>query len=308
MASSKQLEKLFRAIGSRDWTAVDEVALAICGEIEAKGQLNSSRLLRGILRPNMSSVDGGGGGCNVLLPPSYATRIPTPDYFLSDLRVPKQQKSQISAFINESKYRDYLLQNGLEPRTKLLLCGPPGCGKSMAARCIGKELNLPVYLVHFHAIIGSLLGQTAVNIRQVFHFAESVPCVLLLDEIDAIGRRRGAEHEVGELDRIVIALLQELEHSKPRGVIVATSNLSQQLDEALWRRFELFLEFPRPSPTALLAYCAEFSKRNKIRISRQLSRQIASSDSYAVAKQKLEDEIRRELLRFIERSSGGKKN
>ncbi|MCH9033968.1 MAG: AAA family ATPase [Planctomycetes bacterium] len=46
-------------------------------------------------------------------------------------------------------------------------------------------------LVRFDAVIGAYLGQTAVHLRQLFHFAETTPCVLLLDELDALGKRRG---------------------------------------------------------------------------------------------------------------------
>src|SRR5208283_5165649 len=119
---------------------------------------------------------------------------------------------------------------------KILLHGPPGCGKSLTARAIGHELSLPVYTLRFNAIVGAFLGQTAQRLRQLFEFASTTSCVLLIDEIDALGKRRGNPMDVGELDRIVISLLQELEHSEPKGLLIAASNLARSLDEALWRR------------------------------------------------------------------------
>lgn len=109
--------------------------------------------------------------------------------------------------LHEIKNRRILEARGLKARNKILLTGPPGCGKSMTARALATELALPFFIVRLDAIIGAYLGQTANNLRELFAFATDTPCVLLIDEIDALGKQRGASLDVGELDRIVIAML-----------------------------------------------------------------------------------------------------
>jgi SpoVK/Ycf46/Vps4 family AAA+-type ATPase len=73
-------------------------------------------------------------------------------------------------------------------------------------------------VVRFDGVVGSYLGQTAARLRELFRYAEAVPSVLVLDEIDALAQRRGNPRDVGELDRVVVSLLQELEHSMPQGI------------------------------------------------------------------------------------------
>lgn len=110
---------------------------------------------------------------------------------------------------------------------------------------------MPVFTARLSAVVGSYLGQTGSNLRRLFAFAETNPAVVLLDELDALGRLRGRLQDVGEIDRVVISLLQELDHSRPAGVLVAATNLKEAIDPALWRRFDLVLRFPLPSRATL---------------------------------------------------------
>ena len=141
-------------------------------------------------------------------------------------------------------------------RTKVLFFGPPGCGKTLAARSLGAATGLDVLTVRFSSIVGAYLGQTGANLRALFRCAEVHSCILLLDEFDAIGRVRGRSEDVGELDRVVISLLQELDHTLPAGLVVAATNAPQSLDPAIWRRFDARLEFPAPSRRQLSQFAA----------------------------------------------------
>jgi len=199
----------------------------------------------------------------------------------------------------EWKHRDRLQKRGIAPRSKLLFHGPPGCGKSLTAQALGHELRIPVYMVRFDAVIGAYLGQTALHLRQLFHFAETTPCVLLLDELDALGKKRGNPLDVGELDRIVISLMQELEHSKPMGMIVGTSNLPKHLDDALWRRFDLDLFFARPTKRALRDFIKRLAAKKRVSIPSKVMSQAVSSDSFASAESVVDSEIRRQALLSI---------
>ncbi len=158
------------------------------------------------------------------------------------------------------------------------------------------ELKLPAFLVRFDAVIGSYLGQTAIHLRQLFHFAETTPCVLLLDELDALGKRRGNPLDVGELDRIVIALMQELEHAKPLGLIIGTSNLPKHLDAALWRRFDLAVPFKYPTKATLGTFASNVAAAKKIKLPARVARQAASGKSFAEAEAIIVAEARRQAM------------
>jgi SpoVK/Ycf46/Vps4 family AAA+-type ATPase len=128
----------------------------------------------------------------------------------------------------------------------VLFCGPPGCGKSVAAEALAKELYLPLATVRFDAVVSSYLGETATNLRKVFDYARSYPMVLLFDEFDAIGKLRTAEDEHGELKRVVNSFLQLLDGFRSDTLTVAATNHQGLLDPALWRRFDVVVRFPLP--------------------------------------------------------------
>jgi AAA+ superfamily predicted ATPase len=157
-------------------------------------------------------------------------------------------------------------------------------------------MHLPAYLVRFDAVIGAYLGQTAIHLRQLFHFAEITPCVLLLDELDALGKRRGNPLDVGELDRIVIALMQELEHSTPAGLIIGTSNMARHLDDALWRRFDLALAFPSPGRATLRRYAKQVATARAVSVPARVLRRAERSRSFANAESIIIAEARRQAI------------
>jgi SpoVK/Ycf46/Vps4 family AAA+-type ATPase len=170
-----------------------------------------------------------------------------PTVSLSEMVVNDPVRRSLERIIDEQRRRDLLMSFGLGPLRKILFCGPPGCGKTMAAEALAKELYLPLVLVRFDAVISSYLGETAANLRRVFEFSASRPMVLLFDEFDAIGKKRDDAEEHGELKRVVNAFLQMLDSSRGDALTIAATNHEKMLDHALWRRFDEVVVFPSPS-------------------------------------------------------------
>ncbi len=112
---------------------------------------------------------------------------------------------------------------------------------------LSRELGVPLLVVRFDAVVSSLLGETAANLRKVFDYVARGVWVVLFDEFDAIGRSRDDSTEHGELKRVVNAFLQMLDRFSGRSLIVAATNFEQALDPALWRRFDEIVRFERPS-------------------------------------------------------------
>ncbi|MEQ9409767.1 MAG: ATP-binding protein [Fuerstiella sp.] len=142
--------------------------------------------------------------------------------------------------------RERLSAYGLNPRKKVLLYGPPGCGKTLGAKRIAWNTGLPLMKVRFDALVSSYFGESASNLRAVFNAAREQPCVLLLDECDFIARSRVASKDIGEVARIVNTLLQLMEEYDAPGLLVATTNIESSLDEALFRRFDDVFQVPLP--------------------------------------------------------------
>lgn len=129
----------------------------------------------------------------------------------------------------------------------LLMYGPPGTGKSRLARHVARELGLDLYVARLDGLISSFLGSTSKNIRALFDFASRTPCVLFLDEFDAIAKLRGDSQELGELKRVVNSFIQNMDSLGSHSVVLAATNHEELLDAAVWRRFGYRLELAYPT-------------------------------------------------------------
>jgi SpoVK/Ycf46/Vps4 family AAA+-type ATPase len=170
-----------------------------------------------------------------------------PQRELDDLVLSGPVGTSLDRIIRERRESDVLKSHGLPPMGKFLFCGPPGCGKTVAAEAIAKELYLPLATVRFDAVVSSYLGETAANLRKVFDFARLRPMVLFFDEFDAIGKHRSAFDEHGELKRVVNSFLQLLDSFHADTLTIAATNHQGLLDSALWRRFDDIIFFPQPT-------------------------------------------------------------
>lgn len=129
----------------------------------------------------------------------------------------------------------------------LLMYGPPGTGKGRLARHISQELGLDLYVARLDGLISSFLGSTSKNIRALFDFASKNPCVLFLDEFDAIAKIRGDHQELGELKRVVNSFIQNLDSLGTRSLVIAATNHEELLDAAIWRRFSYRIALSSPT-------------------------------------------------------------
>ena len=166
--------------------------------------------------------------------------------------LPEAVEKRFQRIEKEYAARDRLAHYGLRYRQRILLYGPPGCGKTLGAERLAWNTGLTFLKVRFDAMVSSFLGETASNLRQIFDTASQAPCLLFLDECDSIAKSREDIQDVGEMKRVVNTFLQVLdEYEASSGLLVAATNLNKSLDTALWRRFDDVIELPKPGEQEL---------------------------------------------------------
>jgi hypothetical protein len=153
---------------------------------------------------------------------------------------------ELQEVVAERHQASALIRAGVGLTRTVLISGQPGVGKSMAARWLAQSMGIPLVSVDLATVVSSFLGTSGRNIRTVLEYAKSGSCVLLLDEFDALAKRRDDDTDIGELKRIVNVILLELDRWPDSNLLVAATNHRHLLDPAVGRRFDRQLELYPP--------------------------------------------------------------
>lgn len=251
MPRGELLKKLFYSYARGDNQSFKDVAIQIIRDEESK----NNRVLANALRRNLNATPPASSGDKErtlqVVPFEREKQLPLvdqvrPERLASDLILDRANQQTMQSLLREFRQRETLGAHGLRPRSRLLFCGPPGCGKTLCAEVLANEAGLPLLVASMDVLVSSLLGETASNLRKIFDHVAAQPVVLLLDEFDAIARLREDETLNGELRRVVNSLLTLIEKYKGQGFVVAATNHEKQLDPAIWRRFDEVVFFEKP--------------------------------------------------------------
>lgn len=243
-----EIGKIIEAGLDRDKEKVRSFAILLAkkmgedGEIRGSSRISSILEKKGVARATKDSL--------LPLPVDQESRmnIVDIDYYpqVEDLILSEPLRLKLQDFMDTIQHKKRMDDMGLEFFQSLLLYGYPGCGKTTAASYIAAKMHLPLVTARLDTMISSLLGATAKNIHKIFEYAKQQPCVLFLDEFDAIAKARDDQHELGELKRVVNSLLQNIDDYCDDGILIAATNHQELLDDAIWRRFQSVIEMPRP--------------------------------------------------------------
>jgi SpoVK/Ycf46/Vps4 family AAA+-type ATPase len=223
--------------------------------------------------------------------------VVNPTVGLNNLVLSTELQRRLRRIIKEQSHFGQLREHGLRARQRLLLLGPPGCGKTITAHALAHELGLPLCVVRLDAIFTKFLGETANKLRLVFDAVEKHRAVFLFDEFDSVGLSRGSEHDVGEMRRILNSFLVFIDNMSSHSVVVAASNHPEVLDPALFRRFDEIIEYSMPTPKEIeeVIRCRLATEKTKgidwLRIVRA-----ASNLSFAEASRMADDAVKERIL------------
>jgi hypothetical protein len=249
--NSTILKRLFGAIQQGNDSDVAVLCEKIIAEEKRKGHQKLAKQLSSILHTRPAAKPTGYSQGLTALPTSRRDSSPlfqtlSHEQLRHHMVVPPDVDARFLRVEKEYAARARLATYGLRPRNRILLHGPPGCGKSLGAERLAWATGLSLQKVRFDTLLSSYFGETATNLRRIFESAAERPCALFLDECDTIARARGDRNDVGEVSRIVNMLLQLLEEFHGDGLVIAATNLDEALDPAIFRRFDEVLEIPKP--------------------------------------------------------------
>jgi SpoVK/Ycf46/Vps4 family AAA+-type ATPase len=254
VARSALLRSLFTSWAAGSDSSFLVAARSIIDEERKKGH----RLLAGELEDALSDPRRPGAREPLSLRPVPKGRDERPllslnkaRWTFADLAYSSEVSASLRDLVEENERRTLLVTHALRPRQRILLVGPSGAGKTAAAHAVAAQLSLPVASANLAALTSSYLGETARNIESVVRFAETTPCVLVLDEFDALASERATPGDHGELRRVVATVLQALEDVRGESLVIATSNHPQMLDSAVWRRFDEVIRLTHPASTTI---------------------------------------------------------
>ena len=252
MATAEQLKALLRSYSDADGEQFLSVAMQIAASAARNGKSKLAEELKVLVKDvrQKQSTQRIGGAVPIIQPSGDLAKLLTvtyPNIRLSEMVLADSVRKPLNQVIREYKQKSRIREYGLTPKRKILLVGPPGCGKTMTSRALAGELKLPHFSVQLHRLITKFMGETAASLHLIFEMMQKTPGVYLFDEFDAIGSERNSANDVGEIRRVLNSFLQFLEQDDTDSIIVAATNLATILDEALFRRFDDVIQYDRPT-------------------------------------------------------------
>lgn len=241
MANSEFLKKLITAHYENDPVKFRSAVLQIAAAESTAGHTNLAESLKKLAQNdsaniNIYQIKPVDGLCEVIFPNNQE----------SELVVSEDIRIRLERILSEYRQREKLRSYGLKNRTKILLEGEPGTGKTLTAEILAGELQIPLYRVQMDKLITKFMGETSAKLRIIFEQIYSARGVYLFDEFDAIGANRSLDNEVGEMRRVLNTFLKFMEEDESDSLILAATNNKKMLDNALFRRFDDVLNYRLP--------------------------------------------------------------
>lgn len=246
MANGEQIKALLNAYYNNDDARFKTVALQIAASEARAGHALLAREIKDIIeKSNSKNKIVKMKSDNQLF---YCQMV---EHKEIELVVSEEIRIRIERILTEYRQRERLRSYGMKNRSKILVEGVPGTGKTLTASILASELNLPLYVVQMDKLITKFMGETSVKLRQIFDTIAESNAVFLFDEFDAIGADRSLDNEVGEMRRVLNTFLQFLENDDSDSIIIAATNNHKMLDQALFRRFDDVLHYGLPDDSQI---------------------------------------------------------
>lgn len=270
MAAAEKIKHLIKSFAENDEAKFYSIAMQIAASEARKGHTNVANELKKLVE-EAKSERSSSAVTNVLQHPVTKELREIQDLVelvphtnkLSDMVLSSSVQETLERIIKEQQKFNELRQYNLMPRRKLLLTGPPGCGKTMTAEALSSELAIPLFSIRLDGLISRYMGETIAKLKQIFNVMNTKRGVYLFDEFDSIGSNRSYGNDVGEIKRVLNSFLLFIENDRSNSLIIAATNMQESLDKALFRRFDDIIEYPLPDKEEIATLLQRNLKQHK---------------------------------------------
>lgn len=231
----KNVINLIKYYSEHNEIAFKDEAYEIANEFNASGDTELAEYIIALLSSANTFIPQMTESCISFVRKIECTQEPLP--------LPEVIKNDILGVVNAVSHNSGM--------NKYLFYGAPGTGKTETVKQVARILSRELYIVDFDNLIDSKLGQTAKNITNLFNQLNSVvhpeKLIILFDEIDAIALDRTNINDLREMGRATSAVFKGMDNLNEQIVMIATTNLYENFDKALLRRFDSCIDFNRYS-------------------------------------------------------------
>ena len=233
MGLNDNLKKLIRCVAENDLQKAKQyVKIIISNETTDKNKYFCNHIKTLLETPSANLLELPQNLRQVMHMEDVSTSFNEHRYYLTE-----REKQIYEQIVTADELNIKLSEMGIRYLNSTLLYGESGTGKTTFGKYIAYKLGIPFAYLNFAHCISSYLGSTAKNIESCFDYVKNIKCVFMLDEVDAIGLKRGEKSESGEMSRVVIGLMQSLDLLDNNVIVIGATNRADMLDEALVRRF-----------------------------------------------------------------------
>lgn len=247
MGMTKNQIELIRYVAENNFQKAKKVALACCAEDTTQKNHFAVTKYQNLLRS---------GGMNLIELPANVSAFATMEdlsntYLENRYYLTEEERKLFELIKNMNDVSLQLMEKQIPYLNATLLYGESGVGKTAFSRYVAFKLGMPYLYVNFSRMLDSYLGGTAKNLTYLFNYINQRQCVVMLDEIDglAVKREYGSGGTSAEISRSTTCLLQLLDAVTNDHVIIAATNLIDDIDTAVKRRFTEKHELHRLSET-----------------------------------------------------------
>ncbi len=254
LAAVEKIIALLQSYGDHDENRFYSTAMQIAAAEAKKGHTKLAQELKGLIEKIKTKRSTESVSKTRMLPINEAQRelkdlleVYRPRIKTKDMVLSKEVSESLDRILVEQNNFNKLLQHNLKPRRKLMLIGPPGCGKTMTAKALAGNLEIPLFIIRLDGLISRYMGESIAKLKLIFDSMYQHRAVYLFDEFDSIGSNRSYGNEVGEIKRVLNSFLMNIEQDESNSLLVAATNMPESLDKALFRRFDDVIRYPLPS-------------------------------------------------------------